>query len=281
MIQLLKILLYYPFINILTFFIWATPGHFAAAGIILLTLLVRFLLFIPSKQAAQVQRRTQQLAPLVEELKREYGDDRNGFAVAQMELYKKNNINPFSSCITLLIQFPVLIILYYSIRYGLSVGNPHVYSWMVHPTFINTNFFGINLTVTDHTYILPVIAAVLQYLQMHLTVPKQEPGAAPDPTAAAQRSFKYVIPVTTLLFAARFPAGVALYWIISTAFGVVQQMLVNREKLTVTGVTEALKEADVEHPEHKPRTQKVLKEIAEETNTKAGVQVTVRKKKSK
>jgi YidC/Oxa1 family membrane protein insertase len=284
MLELLRILIYYPLINLLTFFTWLTPGHYAAVAIILLTLLVRFLLVIPSKHSAQTQRKMQQVQPLLEELKVEYGADRQGLAAAQMELYKKNDINPFANCLMALVQVPILITLYYAIRFGLAVDNPHIYSWMARPDIINTNFFGISLVSPDRTYILPGIAAILQYIQMRLTLPtaKPLPGAPPDATLATQRVTLYALPATTLIFAVNFPAGVALYWVVSTAFQVVQQRLVNRDKYKIVGVDAALKEADIEHPEHKSRSPRVLKEIAEQTTTdlKKGVQVTVRKKSS-
>jgi YidC/Oxa1 family membrane protein insertase len=284
MLELLRILIYYPLINLLTFLIWIIPGHFAAVGIILLTLFVRFLLVLPSKKAAQTQRKMQQVQPLIDELKREYGDDKQGLAVAQMELFKKNDINPFSNCLTLLIQIPILITLYYAIRFGLAPDSPHIYPWMVRPEFINTNFFGISLLTPDKSFVLPVIAAILQYIQIKMTMPnhKPVPGAAPDVAVQTQKMFQYVIPGTTLIFASSFPAGVALYWVVSTMFSIGQQWFVNKEKYNITGVDAALKEADVKHPEHKPRSKKVLKEIKEQTatDTKSGVTVTVRKKKS-
>ncbi|HSI20404.1 MAG TPA: YidC/Oxa1 family membrane protein insertase [Verrucomicrobiae bacterium] len=284
MLEILRVLIYYPLINLLTLIIWAVPGHYAAVGIVLLTLLVRFILLIPSKKAAQTQRKMQQIAPLAAELKQEYGDDKQGFAMAQMELYKKNDINPFGNCITLLIQIPVLITLYYSIRFGLTPDNPHLYAWLPRPEFINNNFFGINLIAPDKTYVLPVLAALMQYVQARLMMPATpvapNPDGTPDPNAMTQKIMQYFLPATTLLFALSFPAGVALYWVVSTAFQVVQQFYVNKEKYAITGVDAALKEADAEHPEHKPRSPRVMDQIKEQTstNTKAGVTVTVRKK---
>lgn len=278
--EIIRILVYYPLINLLTFLSWLVPGHYAAVSIILLTLMVRFALLIPSKKAAQTQRKMQQLQPLLDELKLEYGNDRQGLAAAQMELYKKNGVNPFGNCGTLLIQLPILIALYYAIRFGLSPDSVHIYPWMVRPEFINTNFFGIDLIQPDKTYILPVFAAVLQFVQVKLSMPQHRPEVKNDPAVATQKIMQYFIPATTLLFAASFPAGVALYWVVTTAFSCVQQLQVNKEKYDLTGVEKALKDADKEHPEHKPRSQKIEAEIKEQTSTdkKSGVKVTVRRK---
>ncbi len=282
MLDLLRILIYYPLTNILAFIIWSTPGHYAAAGIIILTLIIRFALLIPSRKGAQTQRKIQQIQPLVNELKAEYADDKQGFAMAQMELYKKNDINAFGNCLTLIIQLPLLITLYYAIRHGLTPGNVHIYPWMPKITTINPNFFGINLLNPDKTYILPVLAAVAQFFQARLMAPqtKPVPGAAPDPAAATQRAMMYFLPATTLIFAISFPAGVALYWVMSTGFQAIQQFYVNKEKYTITGVDAALKEVDKEHPGHKKVAPKALAEIKDSTSTdkKSGVNVVVRRK---
>lgn len=281
MITLLKILIYYPLLNILMLLIWATPGHYGWIAIVLLTLLVRFVLLIPSKRAAQAQRKMNQLQPLLEELKKEYGDDKQGLAVAQMELYKKNNINPFGSCLTALIQLPILIALYRAFLHGFT-SSEHLYSFVPHVTNINMSFFGINLLQPDKFYILPIIAAAFQYYQMKLTVPKTEPkpNGEVDPNVMTQRMMVYFIPGMTLLVARSFPAGAALYWIVSTIFSIVQQMLINKEKYNLAGVEKALTVVDKAHPEHKPRSAKVEHEIQEQTHTQKGVSVTVRKKKS-
>jgi YidC/Oxa1 family membrane protein insertase len=312
MFDVLRAIFYYPFINLLTFFIWATPGHYAAVGIIGLTLVVRFILILPSKRAAQAQRKMAQMQPLMDELKKEYADDRQGMANAQMELYKKNNINPFGSCIPLLIQFPVLLILYRAILNGLTPHNPHIYSWIPQPDFINSNLFGINLLKPDvfnlHVgainvalpAILPFLAAGTQFIQMKMVTPAPRPASATgeaDPTQAIQQQTLLLLPLLTLYIARGFPAGISLYWIVTTLFSIAQQRQVNKEKLKLQGIDAALKEVDVLHPDHAPRqlpagaVSKVVEPVgispvigqkvqkpAGDTSVKKGVSVTVRKK---
>jgi YidC/Oxa1 family membrane protein insertase len=282
MIQLLRVLIYYPFINLLSFFIWLVPGHNAAWGIILLTLVVRFILLVPSRRAAQSQRKINQMQPLLEELKAEYGTDRQGLATAQMDLYKKNGINPFASCLPLLIQLPILIILYRTVLHGLDLNNPHLYAWLPRAPFINTSLFGINLLKPDHTYILPILAAALQFFQAKMILPPVKPevaGQRPDPAQMVQRQSVYLFPLLTFTAAIKFPAGAALYWTISTLFTVIQQYYVNKEKLALTGLVEAEKKADKAHPENVVKAHKVKEVIEEASKAKNGVTVTVRRKK--
>ncbi|CAN5193786.1 hypothetical protein BH11PAT4_BH11PAT4_5880 [soil metagenome] len=281
MIAAIKFILYYPFLNLLTFFVWAVPGHHVAWGIILLTLVVRFALYIPTKKQAESQRRTMELAPLLQELKEEYGTDKQGLAAAQMELYKKNGINPFSSCITALIQLPILFILYYAILHGIDGNSVHLYSWLPRPESVQTVLFGIDLLKPDTSFVLPVIAAALQFWQMRLTLAKIKPakGGQLDPTVASQKTMAYIFPLLTLFIAGRFPAGVALYWIVSTSFSIMQQISVNKQDLALTGLTKVVEEADKKNPgfKHSPV---MKKEILEEKSAKGkgGVTVKVRKK---
>lgn len=286
--ELLKILLYYPFINLLTFYVWLVPGHNIVWGVILLTITIRLLLLIPSKKQAQSQRKVQQIMPLLEELKKEYGSDREGLARAQMELYKKNGISPFGSCGLVLIQLPILLILYYAILRGINVDSPHIYSWIPRPTEIQTALFGIDLLRPDRTFIIPLIAAALQFIQTQLTLPdharaifKKKGTEAPaklDTNLQLQRNMSLIFPFLTLIVAGKLPGAVAVYWVISTAFSIGQQYFVNREKFNIAGVETALGTAADEHPEAK-RTKKAVNEILAETrDTKKGVTVRVRKK---
>ncbi|MBU6389878.1 membrane protein insertase YidC, partial [Patescibacteria group bacterium] len=230
--------LLYPFLNILTFFSWLIPGHNIALSITALTLLVRFILILPSKRAAQAQRKMAQLQPLIEELKTEYGDDKQGLAAAQMELYKKNNASPFGACLPLLIQIPLLLILYRTIYLGLTPNNPHIYSFVPRPDHIGTTLFGIDLLKPDIFYlggigipaILPWLAAIVQYLQVRLTTAPTATTAKVaegqfDPQAI-QKQTALIIPIFTLVIARNFPAGVVVYWIVNTGFSVVQQYFV-------------------------------------------------------
>lgn len=280
MINLLTQIFYFPFLNLLSFFIWATPGHYAAAGIILLTLLVRLCLISPSRKAAQAQRKMSQLQPLLEDLKREYADDKQGLATAQMELYKKNNISPFSSCGQSIIQLVVLVILYHAIRDGLVPNNPNLYHWLPKTPFINNNFFGINLLKPDKYLILPILASIVQFAQIYLTVPraKKVPGVASDPTQAVTQNTLYITSLFPILIGRSLPAGIALYWVVGTLFMVIQQYTVNKEKFELTGVKQVMAEADKEHPDYH-RSKKAEEAILEETSTKKGVSVTVRRKK--
>jgi membrane protein insertase Oxa1/YidC/SpoIIIJ len=112
-------------------------------------------------------------------------------------------------------------------------------------------------------------------------MPKAKPMAAgevPDAATMMQRNSIYLFPLLTLYFARSFPAGLALYWVVTTIFTIVQQYYVNKEKYNIAGVEKVMEKADKAHPEYH-RSKKTEKEILEETSNKKGVSVTVRRKK--
>lgn len=280
-------ILLYPLINLLVFFTWLVPGHNAFWGIVLLTLLVRFFLLVPSRNAAKSQRKLNEMQPLMAELQKEYGNDRQGLANAQMELYKKNNISPFASCLPLLIQLPVIWFLYRAILDGLSPHAAGLYSWLPRPDHISTYFLWTDLTKADPLFIFPIIAAIAQFIQVRMTLPKTKPlapGEKPDPNLTMQRNMVYLSPVMTLLIARSLPSGAAVYWIVQSVFSIVQQIPIYREKLKLKGISEVVETAERLHPERIKEAEKVLKELKpleEKTTAKGGVSVTVRRKGDK
>lgn len=299
MIELFRTLIYVPFLNILMFFTWLTPGHFVAVGIIMLTIVVRILLIIPTKKQTESQRRINQMAPLIAELKKEYGEDKQGFQLAQMELYKKNKINPFGSCGFTIIQLVILIILYNAINNGLGgEASVDLYSWLPKVAEPNLHFFWTDLVKPDRFYILAILAAVLQYWQMRMLLPKEAfiKTENPDPQLEMQKRMMNIMPFVTIIFAGNFPAGVALYWVVNTLFSIVQQTFIVKNKAEVFGLEKAVEEADKKHPEFKHSESEEVKllkmagaperEIAkyqaqtvEESRSKGGVKIKVRQKR--
>ena len=133
-------------------------------------------------------------------------------------------------------------------------------------SFINTNFFGINLAQTDR-FILPVIAGILQFIQGWQMTPKAKPGEKQEMSAMVSKQMLYLMPVFTVFIAGRLPAALPLYWIITTAFSVVQQWWVLKES-----------------PNDKIQKPKLMKENTinsknEKKMVKRGVEITVRRKK--
>lgn len=249
-----------PFLNALIFIASLIPSHDLGFAIIILTLLVKILLFLPTKHALEGQKKMQLLQPKLEALKHQYGSDQKKMQEETMKLWKEHKINPFSACLPTLLQLPILIGLFYVIRDGshLEVSRHLIYpAYQDLPWGFDTFFLGLDL-LKPSVYIMPPLLVVLQYLQMKLSfainarkkaksesakiidVPqkndKQDGKEAKKPASPQdmqQKIMTYGLPLMIGFFAFQFPAAVSIYWGISTLFSIGQQILVNREHLTV------------------------------------------------
>lgn len=247
-VKLFRALITKPFLNFLILVGDVLPNHSLAIGIIILTLLVKLLLFLPTQHAMEGQKKMQLLQPKLEAVKKKHAGDPQKIQAETMRLWKEHGINPFQSCLPLLLQFPVLIGLLYVIQDGTVLG---LSQHLIYDSFtdidwsFNTNFFGLDLTEPNY-WLFPPLLVVLQYLQMKLSFhiagkkkkddtkkEKKDEVPAVDAQQLQQKIMLYALPLMIGFFALRFPAAVALYWGVSTLFAIGQQMIVNREHLKV------------------------------------------------
>ncbi len=240
-----------PFLNALILIAGFLPGHNLGWAIVILTLLVKLILFLPTQHAMEGQKKMQLLQPKLDALKKKYPNDAAKVQQETMKLWAEYKINPLQSCLPTLIQFPVLIGLFYTIRDGshLEYSRHLIYSFYQHLDWsFGTHFFGLDL-LKPNIWVMPVLLVVLQHLQMRLAFALQnrkkakadviDVGADGKPVEPAssmqmqQQIMLYGLPLMIGFFALRSPAAVAVYWGVSTLFGIGQQMIVNREHLRV------------------------------------------------
>lgn len=228
-------LIYVPILNLLVAILIYTPGHHLGLAIILLTVIIRTILLIPSQKAMRAQKRMQDIQPKLEELKRKHANDQTRLAQETMLLWKAHQVNPLSSCLPLLIQFPILIALFYAVNGGLSPDR-HILIYSFLPEFslgeINTMFFGFNLTQKS-IIVFPIVIGLLQFGQMQLMMTKkkgEKKSLMPKEMETANNMMKYFMPAMIAVFTAQMPSAVGLYWGISTFYGIVQQFVVNKER---------------------------------------------------
>ena len=209
----------FPLLNLLVFLYNYIPD--IGVVIILVTVVVRLLLFPSFHKSLKHQRALSALQPKMHEIREKYKDDKEAQAKAMMELYKVHKVNPMSSCLPLLIQLPILIGLYQVFMRSLNgkelVG---LYSFVHAPAAIDPVFLHwINLAHAN--IIMAVIAGVLQYYLSRISLP---PAQATD-QMSKMLSYQtlYFLPLITIVFGARFPAGLTLYWVVTTLFGIGQQ----------------------------------------------------------
>ncbi len=230
---------YRPIYNGLMLLISIMPNFDLGFAIILLTIVIRTILLIPSQKAMRAQKRMQEIQPRIEKIKEKYKDDKQKIAMETMAIWKEAQISPLSSCLPILMQFPFLIALFYVVNGGLNPDNSYLlYSAYGGLTInnINVHFLGMLDLTKINLYVLPLVVGGLQFIQMKLTIGKKPPKVDKDKKdmatqfAAANNMMLYVMPVMIAVFTASMPAGVGLYWGTSTLYGTIQQLFVNKEK---------------------------------------------------
>lgn len=234
-----------PFLNFLVFVASVLPGHDLGVAIILLTLAVKILLFIPTQHSLEGQKKMQLLQPQIEAMRKKHADDAVKMNQEIMKLWKENKINPMQSCLPLLLQFPVLIGLFHVIRdtHDLALSKHLLYSWFDGITWtFDTAFLGLDLTAS-HAWIFAPLLVIMQFIQMKLTFYIADKKKAkkideavhqPDnPQDMQQKIMLYALPLMIGFFAFQVPSAVSVYWFVSTLFAIGQQLIVNREHLKV------------------------------------------------
>lgn len=226
---------YEPLYNALVFLIDLIPGGSIALAVILLTIVVKFILFPLAQKSILSQARLKALEPEIERLKKEY-PSKEEQAKKTFELYKKYKINPFSSCLLLIIQLPIILALYQVFIRGLkseTLGT-HLYTFIQAPTALNFHFLGIS-NISEKSIVLAVLAGISQFFQMKFSVPAPTITAG-DTSMKSQIAksmhfnMRYILPVFIVFIAYQVSGAVALYWVTSNLFMIGQELAVRRKK---------------------------------------------------
>lgn len=232
--------LYVPIYNLLIFFVDIIPNGDVGVAVIIVTVIVKVLLWPFSISAAKTQRRMKFVEPELKEIKEKYKDSKEKQALETLALYKNNGIRPFSSILVTLLQLPVFIALYLVFRHEhlLSPNQELIYSFISFPTHISPLFLGIFPT-TGHVLVLAAIAALVQFGQAYLTIPVPK-KAEGTPTSSEEfariLSIQSRIVLPVLIGVIAYTAGaLALYFITSSLVGIIQEYYV-RYQLRNLGV---------------------------------------------
>mgnify|MGYP001947761733 FL=1 len=192
-------------------------------AIVLTTIIFRLILLPIGIQQSRSTRKMQELQPKIQEIQKKYKNDPQTQQAKMMQLYKENNYNPASSCIILLIQFPILLAFFSVLRDPVRFvfKDPSVYE------AINKGFLWLpNLEQPDpYIWGLPLIAALTTFLQSKVMSLNVESNPQ---TESTQRMMNLFLPVMIFLAARSFASGVSLYWVVSNLFQIVQQLIINR-----------------------------------------------------
>ncbi|WP_239351514.1 membrane protein insertase YidC [Snodgrassella communis] len=176
-------------------------------AIILLTLTVKAILFPLTHASYKSMAKMRAVAPRLQALKDQYGDDRMRMQQEMMSLYKKEKINPVGGCLPMLLQIPVFIGLYWALFASVELRGAPWLGWIT------------DLGRQDPYFILPVLMALTMYLQTFMN---------PPPTDPMQAKMMKIMPVAFSVMFFFFPAGLVLYWLTNNILTLAQQWFVNK-----------------------------------------------------
>jgi YidC/Oxa1 family membrane protein insertase len=213
-----------PLVELLSF-IHKHVGNWGLA-IILLTMVIKLVLFPLTYKSFQSMGRMRMLKPEIDRINALYADDREKKAAATMELYRKQKINPFGGCLPQLLQLPIWWALYTSLSTNVELYNMPFVGWYH------------DLSSPDPFYVLPLSLGVLMYVQQRITPSTMDPMQA--------KMMMYMMPIMITLFMLFLPAGLCLYMLTNSALGIGQQKLIERQMKNTQAKADAaaaLKEA--------------------------------------
>ncbi|MDD4333321.1 MAG: YidC/Oxa1 family membrane protein insertase [Patescibacteria group bacterium] len=235
MSYLFTIIFYQPILNLLVWLYNIIPGHDIGIAIIVLTIIIKVILYPLSWQSIKAQKSLQDLQPKVDELKKEYANNKEEMGKAMLTLYKENKVNPFSSCLPLLIQLPFLWAVFRVFQNGLKNGSLDlVYSFISKPDVINNISLGL-VDLSKPNIILAVLAGAAQFWQAKMMTTKKPPiqstGAKDENMMAVMnKQMLYMMPVLTVFIGLTLPGGLTLYWFITTLLTALQQLYMFKKR---------------------------------------------------
>lgn len=220
-----------PLYNAIVLLLEVVPGASLAAAVVILTVVVRLVLFPLSKRALISQVRMRELQPQIEALREKHKENPQVAALETFALYKKHGVKPFASFGMILIQLPIFIGLYsvFSASFT-NVDLATLYSFVPPPEAVNPFLWGIDLQA--RSFVLAGIAAVSQhfagrFLLAAAHVPDAQ-GFQADFSKAMRTMSLYAMPALTFVFSAAVVAALPLYWTVGSAFTIGQEIYMKR-----------------------------------------------------
>ena len=230
----------------------AVPGAILWA-IVVLTLVVRAVLIPLYRKQLVSQRRMQLLQPELKEIQRRYKGDSMKVRLAQQELMRERGVNVLAGCLPLLLQLPLLFIIYSVIQHGLTNQDPTAMLTVFGVKLVDLECQNVVNGVVDATKpcidsqvpllgdvahpqaflwvagfglsFLAIASALLQLVQSRMMLPAADP-TNDDPNTRVQRQMMLFLPIISVVYGGFLPAGLFIYWIVATIFSIVQQYLI-------------------------------------------------------
>ena len=187
------------------FYQWV--GNWGVA-IILLTVVIKLIFYPLSEASYRSMGKMRVLAPKMQRLTEQYGDDRQRMQQAMMELYKTEKINPLGGCLPIVVQIPVFIALYWVLLASVELRHAPFMLWID------------DLSTPDPWFVLPILMGATMIIQTRLN---------PEPPDPIQAKVMKIMPIAFSVFFFFFPSGLVLYWLVNNILSIAQQWHINRK----------------------------------------------------
>jgi YidC/Oxa1 family membrane protein insertase len=230
------IVFYNPIYNALVALVAFIPGGDVGVAVICITILTRLILLPFSLSAARTQRAMKTLEPKIKELKEKHKGNKEKEATETLALYKEARVNPFASILTVFIQIPVLLALYWVFRYEpfSTIDTARLYMLTPIPHIVSLKFLGL-ISVTGKSIVLAIVAGITQFFQAHMALSgtmKPSPDSKGTQAGFQQMmgmQLKYVFPFLIATISYTTSAAVALYFITTNLVGALQEWHIRRK----------------------------------------------------
>ncbi len=247
--EIFNSLIVHPIINVLVaIFQLLSYLHVPYAlgfSIIVLTILIRVVLYPLTGQQLKASKKMQDLAPHLSNLKEKHKGDRKRIQEETMKLYKEHGVNPAAGCLPTLLQLPIIFGLYNVLNSVVHKAPSELVAFIngivIDPLKISkpwdSSFFGLSLGQSPSQLmtqvgfliiLIPVITGLGQFIQSKMLFPAPQPGDIKkkkndDFASTFQTQSTYIFPVMIGFFSFTLPIGLSLYWNAFTVFGIIQQ----------------------------------------------------------
>lgn len=220
-----------PLYNLLIILFKVLPWADAGVIVVLLTILVRMVMFPLSRKAVLTQVKMAEIGPELAKIKEQYKDKAEEQAKLTLALYKEKGVNPFSGILVIIIQIPIIFSLYQIFLHFPEVKSALLYSFVSAPDYINTTFLGM-IDITAKSIPIAICAAISTYFQLQISTkgltPSKENTFGNNLARSMQTQMKYFFPIIVFFISYKISGVIALYWLTTNLFSIGQEIIVRR-----------------------------------------------------
>ncbi|MFI5007925.1 MAG: membrane protein insertase YidC, partial [Solirubrobacterales bacterium] len=196
-----------PLLWLMNFFGTWLPGQNYGVAIILLTVIVKVVFFPLSLKSMRSMKAMQALQPQLNALRSKYKSDPQRFQREQMEMFRKQGVNPMGGCLPMIVQIPIFYALYLTLQYSVELQGAPFLLWIT------------DLSKKDPYYVLPILMGISMLVQQKMTPTVGDPR---------QAQIMLIMPVVFTFMFLEFPTGLVLYWLVNNCLSIGQQYLIDR-----------------------------------------------------